>query len=46
MRHGTMDQYGIINGISALVLILQLLLLMCCCCCSASSDGKYGDERE
>lgn len=44
MRHGTMDQYGIINGISALVLILQLLLLMCCC--SASTDGKYGDERE
>lgn len=39
-----MDQYGIINGISALVLILQLLLLMCCC--SASTDGKYGDERE
>lgn len=39
-----MDQYGIINGISALVLILQLLLLMCCC--SASTDGKYGDEKE
>lgn len=39
-----MDQYGIINGISALVLILQLLLLMCCC--SASTDGKYGDERK
>lgn len=34
-----MDQYGIINGISALVLILQLLLMLMCC--SASTDGEY-----
>lgn len=42
MRHGTMDQYGIANGISALVLILQLVLLVCTLgASSASTDGEY-----
>lgn len=42
MRHGTMDQYAIINGVSAVVLILQLLL-MCSLGGSAASstDCKY-----